>query len=313
MGIALPKDQPESVQPSAIKQPRNASSSTRSRQGFGLDKVFLLLVILYLVVPLVATLAFGISNSKGGIGLSSYQEIFSDPDFSQTLLLSLELALAATFSTVILITPTAYWVQLRLPKARVLMDFLALVPFAVPAIVMAFGLIEVYGTSNTLINILSLGLVPLLSNTPFNVVNTPQLLVCAYVIVSLPFVYRPIDNALRAINIRVLSEASYSLGSGWWRTFLMVILPNIWPGVISAALLTFSTVMGEFTLASLFGIYTFPIYLDVTGQNDAHKAASLAILSFILTLICVLGIVFLVQRRPGGLQKNGQIDVAAAK
>ena len=91
---------------------------------------------------------------------------------------------------------------------------------------------------------------PFLSNT-FNIINTPPLLVCAYVIIALPFVYRAIDNSLRSINTTVLTEAAYSLGSGWWRTFLTVILPNIWPGVISAALLTFSTVMGEFTLATL--------------------------------------------------------------
>jgi len=193
------------------------------------------------------------------------------------------------------------------------MDFLALVPFAVPAIVMAFGLVEVYGTGNTLVNVLSFGLVPLLSNEPFNVVNTPQLLVCAYVIVSLPFVYRPIDNNLRAINTKVLSEAAYSLGSGWWRTFLTIIFPNILPGVISAALLTFSTVMGEFTLASLFGIYTFPIYLNATGQSDAHKAASLTILSFILTMIFVLGIILLVRIRPGSPGTEDRLDIVATK
>jgi putative spermidine/putrescine transport system permease protein len=282
------------------------------RPGFGLDKLFLVLVLLYLIIPLGATLVFGVSGGNG-IDLSSVQQVFTDHDFSQTLILSLELSLASTILTVLLVTPTAYWLQLRLPQARPLMDFLALVPFAVPAIVMAFGLVEVYGTPNTIVSILSFGLVPLLSNNPFNVVNTPQLLVCAYVIVSLPFVYRPIDNSLRAINTKVLSEAAYSLGSGWWRTFLTIILPNIVPGVISAALLTFSTAMGEFTLASLFGIYTFPIYLDVTGQNDAHKAASLTILSFILTLICVLGIILLVRFRPGSTGKDERLDIVAAK
>jgi putative spermidine/putrescine transport system permease protein len=111
----------------------------------------------------------------------------------------------------------------------------------------------------------------------------------------------------------VLSEAAYSLGSGWWRTFLTIIIPNILPGVISAALLTFSTAMGEFTLASLFGIYTFPIYLNATGQNDAHKAASLTILSFILTLICVLGIILLVRIRPGSRGSEDRLDIVAAK
>ncbi len=284
-----------------------------ARRSFGMDKVFLVLVMLYLIVPLGATLAFGL-GAGNGINFSTFQQIFSDPDFSQTLLTSLELAVGATILAVVLVTPTAYWVQLRLPKARPLLDFLSLVPFAMPAIVLAVGVLQVYsGTPNPLIGILSLGLVPVLSNDPFNIVNTPPLLVCAYVIIALPFVYRPIDNSLRAVNTRVLSEAAYSLGSGWWRTFLTVILPNIWPGVISAALLTFSTVMGEFTLATLFSIYTFPIYLNGVGQNDAHKAASLSILSFIFTLICVLGIILLVRGRSVVSRAGSQINLTAVK
>jgi len=281
-------------------------------RGFGLDKLLLILVILYLIVPLGATLAFGLSNGKS-IDFSTYQQLFSDPNFSATLLLSLGLAFASTILAVVLVTPTAYWVQLRLPQARPLMDFLSLVPFAVPAIVLSLGLVEVYGSDNTLINILSLGLVPLLSNPPFNIVNTSPLLACSYVVVALPFVYRPIDNSLRAINTTILSEAAYSLGSGWWRAFLTVILPNIWPGVISAALLTFSTVMGEFTLASLFGIFTFPIYLNTVGQNEPHEAASLSILSFIFTLICVLGIIFFVRRGAGGVSRGDKLDIVASK
>jgi putative spermidine/putrescine transport system permease protein len=291
------------------KMNKSVSIQDGRRRAFRIDRIFLILVVLYLLIPLGATLAFGLSNGNGGINFSTYAQIFSDSDFRQTLTISLELSLATTLLTVILVTPTAYWLQIRLPRARPIMDFLALVPFAVPAIVMAFGLVEVYGTPNTLISILSLGLVPLLSSPTFNVVNTAPLLVCAYVIVSLPFVYRPIDNNLRAINTQVLTEAAYSLGCGWWRTFLTIILPNILPGVISAALLTFSTAMGEFTLASLFSIYTFPIYLNSTGQNDPRKAASLAILSFLLTLLCVLAIIFLARLRPGSTGKETQLDV----
>src|SRR5579859_392905 len=136
------------------------------RARFGLDKILLTLVLLYLTVPLGATLVFGLSVGSG-VNFNAFLSAFTDHDFSQTLLVSLGLALASTILAVLLITPTAYWVQLRLPKARPLMDFLALMPFAVPAIVMAFGLVEVYGTGNTLINVLSFGLVPVLSNQPF--------------------------------------------------------------------------------------------------------------------------------------------------
>lgn len=283
------------------KRARGIASSGR------LDTLFLVLVMLYLLVPLGATLAFGLTGSRG-IDFSSYQQIFSDGDFTKTLLISLELGLASTILAVVLVTPTVYWMQLRLPQARPLLEFLSLVPFAVPAIIMSLGLLEVYGTPNPVISILSLGLVPILSGPPFTLVNSPPLLACAYVIVSLPFVYRPIDNSLRAINTRILTEAASSLGSTWWRTFLTIILPNVWPGVISAALLTFSTAMGEFTLASLFGIYTFPIYLNQIGQSDAHKAASLSILSFIFTLVCVLCIVLFVRRQPGQ-----RVEIGAAR
>ena len=290
--------------------PRNSRLTHTDRRSIGIEKIILALVMLYLLIPLGATLWFGLYTGKS-IDFSIYQRIFNDPDFSQTIITSLELAFGATILAVVLVTPTAYWVQLRIPRARPLLDFLSLVPFAMPAIVLAVGLLQEYsGSSGPLINILSLGLVPLLSNN-LNIVNTPPLLVCAYVIIALPFVYRPIDNSLRAINTTVLTEAAYSLGSGWWRAFLTVILPNIWPGIISAALLTFSTVMGEFTLATLFSIYTFPIFLNNVGQQDAHRAASLAILSFIFTLVCVLGIILLVRRRPGGTA--GQVDIAAAK
>ncbi len=302
--------------PSNISSQAIADLATRpqgqpgsARRGFGLDKVVLLLVVVYLLVPLGATLAFGLSTGSG-LDISALQRTFSDPDFSQTLMTSLELALGATVLAILLVTPTAYWVQLRLPKVRPLLDVLSLVPFAMPAIVLGVGLLQQYsGSSSPLITLLSLGLVPLLS-LGLNIIDTPPLLICAYVIIALPFVYRPIDNSLRAINTTVLTEAAYSLGSGWWRAFLTVIVPNIWPGVISAALLTFSTVMGEFTLASLFNIYTFPIFLNATGQNDAHQAADLAILSFLFTLICVMGILVLVRRRRGA---GNPIEIAGAR
>jgi putative spermidine/putrescine transport system permease protein len=278
----------------------------------GLDKLVLVLVALYLIVPLAATFVFGLSDGAS-FNLSSYGQIFSDADFLRTLLLSLLLACLSTLLTVILITPTLYWLQLRLPQARPLLEFLSLLPFAVPPIVLSLGYLEVFGDSHPLIDTLSLGLVPLLSNSPFNIVNTPQLLVFAYVIVALPFSYRPIDNSLRALNTRVLAEAASSLGSGWWHTFLRVILPNVWPGVISAALLTFSTAMGEFTIAVLSGVYTFPVYLNQTGQGNAHKAASLTIVSFIITLICVLAIILLVQSRPGRSGRRNTIEVATGR
>ncbi len=277
------------------------------KPGLGMDKIALILVAIYFFAAGCNTdLSASMDRS------SLYRPL---PTSLPTQFLQYATAFTGTgggldAATVLLVTPTAYWVHLRLPKAG---SWMCSRSYLSPSRQLCgLGLIEVYSNANPLITVLSFGLVPLLSNDPFNLVNTSPLLVCAYVIISLPFVYRPIDNNLRAINTTTLTEAAYSLGTGWWRTFLTVILPNIWPGVISAALLTFSTCMGEFTLASLSGIYTFPIYLDVTGQFDPYKAASLAVLSFLLTLLCVLGIIYLVRRAPGRAGKEGDMRLQQA-
>ena len=282
------------------------------RVRFVFSPIILVLVLLYLLIPLGATFAFSLSSGRT-TNFNAYTDVFTDPDFYQSFSLSLELSLAATILTIIIVTPTAYWVQTRLPVGRAFMDILTLLPFAVPAIVMALGLTETYGTPNMLIGILSFGLVPLLRDPPFNVYNSPPLLICAYVVVAFPFVYRPIDNSLRAINTRVLTEAAQSLGCGWWRTFFTIIIPNILSGVISAALLTFATAMGEYTLASLFYINSFPVYLAGVGPNAPYKAASLSIISYLLTLFCILVMLLLVRLRSGRTKETASINLVAIK
>src|SRR5260370_35148857 len=78
-----------------VHSPRGKNKPA-SRRRFGLDKVLLLLVMLYLLVPLGATLAFGLATGNG-INFSTYQHSFSDPDFSNTILTSLGLDSVATF------------------------------------------------------------------------------------------------------------------------------------------------------------------------------------------------------------------------
>src|SRR5260221_8971557 len=86
--------------------------------------------MLYLLIPLGATLWFGLDTGHG-IDFSIFGRIFSDPDFSQTLLTSLELALGATILAVVLVTPTAYWVQLRDRKSTRLNSSHTVISYAV--------------------------------------------------------------------------------------------------------------------------------------------------------------------------------------
>ena len=49
-----------------------------------------------------------------------------------------------------MVVPTAYWVQLRLPQLRGLVEFITLLPLVIPAIVLVFGYIKLYRSSSIL-------------------------------------------------------------------------------------------------------------------------------------------------------------------
>ena len=77
-----------------------------------------------------------------------------------------------------------------------------------------------------------------------------MLLVCAYVVLSFPYMYRAVDTGLRSIDIQSLTEASQSLGAGWFTILWQVILPNLRVAILSGAFLTLAIVIGEFTIAN---------------------------------------------------------------
>jgi putative spermidine/putrescine transport system permease protein len=111
--------------------------------------------------------------------------------------------------------------------------------------------------------------------------------------------YRPVANALNAIDIHVLTEAAQSLGASWRQTLLRVIVPNIMPGIISGCLLVFSTVFAEFTLANLLvgtRFKTFPIYLVEFTRFDGRQASALAVISFVIAWLTSLLIIWIAGR-----------------
>ena len=46
--------------------------------------------------------------------------------------------------SILLVVPTAYWIRLRLPQLRGMVEFITMLPFVIPAIVLVFGLIRVF-------------------------------------------------------------------------------------------------------------------------------------------------------------------------
>jgi putative spermidine/putrescine transport system permease protein len=181
----------------------------------------------------------------------------------------------------LLIVPTAYWVRLRLPRLRPYVEFVTLLPFVIPPVILVFALLRAY----------SGGPVPLTTTDE----GLNVMVVAAYVILSFPYMYRAIDSGLRAIDIRTLTEAAQSMGAGWGRILWAVILPNLRVALISGAFLTLAIVIGEYTIASFLVRPAFGPYLSLLGHDRAFEPAAVSIISFGLTWIA-MGMIALLGR-----------------
>ena len=165
---------------------------------------------LYFFVPLVATFIFSLGNPLGNgappPSFEAYGTILASPDFWGSLTYSFIAGIVTIIVSIGLLMPTAYWVRLKVPRARPVIEFITLLPFVIPPIILVFGLISTF----------SQGPVPLTHTD----MGSNVLLVAAYTVLSFPYMYRAIDTGLQATDIRSLTEAAQSLGAGWTRIIL---------------------------------------------------------------------------------------------
>jgi putative spermidine/putrescine transport system permease protein len=225
---------------------------------------------------------FSLRMRRGEYSLDAYRVVFADPRFWATFGYSLALAAATIVVGVLLVVPTAYWVRLKLPQARPVIEFITLLPLVIPAIVIVFGYIRLYNTSSFL---------PMTGSA----LGTDILLTMGYAMLALPYMYRSVDTGLRTIDVATLTEAAQSLGAGWFTIMARVILPNVLVAVLSGAFLTLAIVMGEFTMAALLNRPAFGPFMQLIGANRAYEPPALAVIAFALTWGC-MGLMQLVSR-----------------
>ena len=248
--------------------------------------VWLLIGAAYFFIPLFATLLFSLKSDQTGncCTLANYGYILHDSQFWKTIRLSAVVALETIVITLVLLVPTVYWVHLKLPRMRPVIGFLALIPFVVAPIILVVGLLNVF------------------RGTPEWFYAEPYgFLAFSYVVLAFPYMYFSLDTGFRAIDVHTLTEASQSLGGGWTRTLLSVILPNIKNAALAGSFLTLAIVMGEYTIASLAQFYTFPVYIQYINQNKAFPAGAVTLLSFGITWAAMLALLFFARGRRAGL------------
>lgn len=130
-------------------------------------------------------------------------------------------------------------------------------------------------------------------------------LVLASCIINIPFAIQPIQRAFEAIP-QDIRDAAACCGMSSWKRLIKVELPLVWPGVLTALVLCFSHVLGEFGVVLMMGgniagetkTISIAIY-DSVQAFDFHAAGSMSLV-LLLFAITALALTTSLSRRMGG-------------
>jgi len=127
-------------------------------------------------------------------------------------------------------------------------------------------------------------------------------LVLACLIHGLPFALQPLKAAMSKLDRKILELAEVS-GLSPFRTFYRIVIPNVWPGIMAAAVITFAHTLGEFGVVLMVGggipgktlVASIAIYTYVEAL-EYHKAAYLSLILLAISYV-VLGAAMFLERR----------------
>ncbi|MGA2295340.1 MAG: ABC transporter permease subunit [Acidimicrobiales bacterium] len=230
----------------------------------------LILAFAYFIVPFYAAMQFCLQDVNGHFTLETFTEIAQAPGFYSALWLSTQLAVATMAIVLLLMVPTMIYVHLRMPRFRRVMEVITILPIIIPPIVLIVGVDGV---------------------TPLWLKSSQWLLALIYVILAMPYVYRSLDAGLGALDLKTLVEAARSLGSGWVSIIWRVLIPNMRSALLSASVLTLALVFGEFTIASLDGWTTIPVWIYLTPTTNPRINTLVAMMALLGTAVVLMVIV----------------------
>jgi molybdate transport system permease protein len=129
-------------------------------------------------------------------------------------------------------------------------------------------------------------------------------LLVASVFINIPFVVQPLQRGFEAIAPEI-REAAWCSGLSGWKTFLTIELPLAWPGLMSAAALTFAHTLGEFGVVLMVGgsipgeTKTIAIAIYDRVQAFDHSAAAAMSATLLAFSLVAIGIAYALSRRVG--------------
>ena len=229
--------------------------------------------------------------------IKNYIEAATQPVYKLLFTRSLIISLTATFFTVLLAFPMAYFISFHGGERKALWLFLITIPFWTSYLIRMF-LWKVILGYNGVLNSFLIWLEMITEPLTFLLYNA-NAVVLALTHGWAPFAILPIFVSLEKID-RSLLEASTDLGDSAIDQFFRIILPLSAPGVIGAALIIFIPTVGDYITPKLVGgtdglMIANMIQVQFSKANNAPLAAALSVSS--LMIVSFISIVFVLFNR----------------
>lgn len=250
--------------------------------GFGLSLGYTLVYLsLIVLIPLAAVFL-----RTTELDWATFWHVVTTPRVVATYRLTFGASLIAALINMCFGLLTA-WVLVRyqFPGKKVL-DALVDLPFALPTAVAGISLTAIYAPNGWLGH--------WLEPHGIKVAFTPLGVVVALTFIGLPFVVRNVQPVLEDFSAEA-EEAAASLGANRWQTFYKIILPAIWPALLTGFSLAFARAVGEYG-SVIFIAGNMPMISEITPlmiitkleQYDYAGATAIAVVMLVISFLLLL-------------------------
>ena len=250
--------------------------------GFGLSLGFTL-AYLGLIVLLPLSAAF---LRTAGMSWAEFSEAVASPRVLASYRLSFGASLAAAAVNCVFGLVVA-WVLVRYSFfGRRVVDALVDLPFALPTAVAGIALTAIYAKNGWV----GQWLEPLGVKVAFTEIGV----FVALTFIGLPFVVRTLQPVLEELEPEI-EEASATLGANRWQTITRVILPELFPALLTGFALAFARALGEYG-SVVFISGNMPMRTEITPlliitkleQYDYRGATAIAVVMLAVSFVMLL-------------------------
>ena len=238
-------------------------------------------IIAFLYLPIAVLFLFSINTNTTfsfplkGITFDWYQKLFQADAVLRAARNSLIVASGSSFAATLLGTMVSILMMRYQFRSKNLLVALAALPLIVPYVVLGVALLLLFSVFHVDRSLLTVGV--------------------AHTVVALPYTLLIIASRLAGFDASI-EEAAMDLGADYPTTLRRVVLPLIFPAMVSAWLTAFTVSFDEFALALfLAGTQpTFPVYLF--SQLRFANRLPIMIALAVLLMMGTLALVFLAER-----------------